>query len=70
MNKGVSGVLGGVEWSLRSRSGLASLTGERVERNGTDCCEAWAAAFFFAVFLSIFRSLTFSFPGLGNRGGG
>lgn len=37
---GVSGVRGGVEWSLCSRSGLASFTGERLERKGAVDCDA------------------------------
>lgn len=65
----VSGVFRGDERSLCSRSGLASLTGERLDRNDLACWEA-SGAFCFATFFKSLWSLRLSFPGFGSMAGG
>lgn len=55
--------------SAHSWSGLASLTGDRLERKDLPCSEA-RMAFFLAAFFSSRCSLRLSFPGFGRVGGG
>ncbi|KAG7254116.1 hypothetical protein CRUP_022652 [Coryphaenoides rupestris] len=54
--RGVSGVRGGVERSLCSRSGLASLTGDRLERYTAAAGAACTEGFFLALLLRNFCS--------------
>lgn len=62
-------VSAGFSGEERSKSGLASLTGERLDRNDVACC-AVNVAFFFAAFFKSLCSLRLSFPGFGRMGGG
>lgn len=55
--------------SLCSRSGLASFTGERLDRKDLACSET-RMAFFLAAFFSSRWSRRLSFPGFGRVGGG
>lgn len=63
------GVSAGGTFSLRSRSELASFTGERLDRKAL-ACSAASMAFFLAAFFSSCWSRRLSFLGFGRVGGG